>query len=41
MYREDFIKDEEIFKLLEEGKKASKDEIRDIISKSLVKSLEP
>ena len=42
MYKEDFINDEEIFGLLEEGKKAKKDEIRSIISKSLSKKrLEP
>lgn len=42
MYKEDFINDEEIFSLLEEGKKAKKDEIRSIISKSLSKKrLEP
>jgi len=42
MYKEDFINDEEIFGLLEEGKKAKRDEIRSIISKSLSKKrLEP
>lgn len=42
MYRGDFINDEEILSFLEEGKNAGKDEIRNIISKSLSKQrLEP
>jgi len=42
MYSEDFINDDEIFKLLEEGKNAEKNEIREIINKSLQKiRLEP
>lgn len=42
MYREDFINDEEIFQLLEKGKKSDINEIREIISKSLSKTrLEP
>lgn len=42
MYSQDFIDDEKIFRQLEEGKGASKEEIREIIAKSLQKiRLEP
>ena len=42
MYREDFINDDEIFQLLENGKKSDEAEIKEIIAKSLSKTrLEP